>query len=89
MFSGVRGRQIAGRFIPVRTAPFSYNTTAAKDDWKKLGRHDGAVAAAAPAQARNPHRMGSLPARRHCQLEQSEGDFRRFASAIHQVACDV
>ena len=23
----------------------------------------------------------------HCQLEQSEGDFRRFASAIHQVAC--
>jgi hypothetical protein len=23
------------------------------------------------------------------QLEQSEGDFRRFASAIHQVACDV
>ena len=25
----------------------------------------------------------------HCQLEQSEGDFRRFASAIHQVACDV
>ena len=27
--------------------------------------------------------------RGHCQLEQSEGDFRRFASAIHQVACDV
>jgi hypothetical protein len=27
--------------------------------------------------------------RRHCELEQSEGDFRRFASAIHQVACDV
>jgi Ser/Thr protein kinase RdoA (MazF antagonist) len=25
----------------------------------------------------------------HCQLEQSEGDFRRFASAIYQVACDV
>ena len=25
----------------------------------------------------------------HCQLEQSEGDFRRFASAIHQVACDI
>ena len=26
---------------------------------------------------------------RHCQLQQSEGDFRRFASAIHQVACDL
>ena len=23
------------------------------------------------------------------KLEQSEGDFRRFASTIHQVACDV
>ena len=31
---------------------------------------------------------GGYPGR-HCQLEQSEGDFRRFASAIHQVACDV
>ncbi len=36
MFSGIRGRQIAGRFIPVRTAPFSFNTIAAKNDWKKL-----------------------------------------------------
>ena len=25
----------------------------------------------------------------HCQLEQSKGDFRRFASVIHQVACDL
>ena len=30
-----------------------------------------------------------LLSKRHCQLEQSEGDFRRFASASHQVACDV
>ena len=30
-----------------------------------------------------------VPSWWHCQLEQSEGDFRRFASAIHQVACDV
>ncbi len=32
---------------------------------------------------------GAAPLAGHCQLEQSEGDFRRFASAIHQVACDV
>ena len=25
----------------------------------------------------------------NCQLEQSEGDFRRFSSAMHQVACDL
>lgn len=36
LFSGVRGRQIAGRFIPVTTGPFSYHTVAAKNDWKKL-----------------------------------------------------
>ena len=35
----------------------------------------------------NLHLDDRLP--RNCQLEQSEGDFRRFASAIHQVACDV
>jgi transposase len=37
-------------------------------------------------------RLGAAYAQRmswHCQLEQSDGDFRRFASAIHQVACDV
>jgi len=34
-------------------------------------------------------RRDAKAAKRHCQLEQSEGDFRRFASAIHQVACDV
>ena len=33
--------------------------------------------------------IGGWFPQRHCQLEQSEGDFRRFASAIHQVACDV
>ena len=26
---------------------------------------------------------------RHCQLEQFEGDFRPFACAIDQVACDI
>ena len=41
------------------------------------------------AAARRPPGAGRQVAKRHCQLEQSEGDFRRFASAIHQVACDV
>ena len=39
----------------------------------------GPAATAVPAE----HAVG------HCQLEQSEGDFRRFASVIHQVACDL
>src|SRR6185295_19643057 len=32
---------------------------------------------------------GGADWRWHCQLEQSEGDFRWFTSAIHQVACHV
>jgi len=49
-----------------------------------------ARASGAPYRWANPSRLvdGELD-ERHCQLEQSEGDFRRFASAIHQVACDV
>ena len=39
--------------------------------------------------ATNPVPHGPAARRGHCQLEQSEGDFRRFASAIHQIACDV
>jgi hypothetical protein len=37
----------------------------------------------------DPQGRGEALTGGHCQLEQSEGDFRRFASAIHQVACDV
>jgi hypothetical protein len=36
MFSGVRGRQIAGRFIAVNTGPFTHRTAEAKRDWAKL-----------------------------------------------------
>ena len=49
---------------------------------------------AAPFESRSPIRRftshkGQRHLSGHCQLEQSEGDFRRFTSAIHQVACDV
>lgn len=36
LFSGVRGRQILGRFVPIRTGPFAYRTEADKQDWIKL-----------------------------------------------------
>ncbi|WP_433664731.1 ATP-binding protein [Nocardia sp. CA-128927] len=36
LFTGVRGRQIAGRFIPVSTEPFAHHTAEAKRDWIKL-----------------------------------------------------
>jgi transposase len=54
---------------------------------RRIAKAAGDIQTAVTASATtltNVHGLGG-----HCQLEQSEGDFRRFASAIHQVACDV
>ncbi len=36
MFAGMRGRQIAARFISLRTSAFAYATAAQRTDWAKL-----------------------------------------------------
>ena len=36
MFAGMRGRQIAGRFISLRTSAFGHATAAQRGDWAKL-----------------------------------------------------
>jgi hypothetical protein len=36
LFSGVRGRQILGRFIPVKTGPFTHRSDEDQRDWAKL-----------------------------------------------------
>ncbi|MFH8692596.1 TniB family NTP-binding protein [Streptomyces anulatus] len=36
LFAGTRGRQIAGRFVVISAAPFSYATTADKETWRGL-----------------------------------------------------
>lgn len=36
LFSGVRGRQILGRFLPIETGPFGYRTDRDKQDWVSL-----------------------------------------------------
>ncbi|MGW7095484.1 TniB family NTP-binding protein [Streptomyces sp. NPDC054874] len=36
LFAGTRGRQIAGRFVVIPAAPFSYATTGDKDAWRGL-----------------------------------------------------
>lgn len=54
MFSGVRGRQILGRFVPVKTGPFGYRTDRDKQDWTKL------VAAMEQTLRLHQHKPGSL-----------------------------
>jgi hypothetical protein len=36
LFSGTRGRQLAGRFITVHTGPFEHTTTAHRQDWQRV-----------------------------------------------------
>lgn len=36
LFDGVRGRQLAGRFVTILTKPFAYSTAAERDRWAQL-----------------------------------------------------
>ncbi len=36
MFTGVRGRQLAGRFVPILTKPFAYSTIEDRNRWRQL-----------------------------------------------------
>ncbi|GAB2752401.1 ATP-binding protein [Kitasatospora kifunensis] len=54
MFSGMRGRQIAGRFVTLTTSAFSHVTAAQKDDWAKL------VATMEQSLRLHRHRSGTL-----------------------------
>jgi hypothetical protein len=36
LFNDVRGRQLAGRFVPIHTQPFGYSTTDDRDRWAQL-----------------------------------------------------
>lgn len=36
LFNDVRGRQLAGRFVPMHTQPFGYATTADREQWTRL-----------------------------------------------------
>jgi len=54
LFSGVRGRQILGRFVPGTTGPFGYRTDRDKQDWIKL------VAAMEQTLHLHQHKPGTL-----------------------------
>jgi hypothetical protein len=54
LFSGVRGRQILARFVPVKTGPFAHRTDQDKQDWIKL------VATMEQTLRLHQHKPGSL-----------------------------
>jgi len=36
LFNGIRGRQLAGRFVPIHTRPYPYATTGDRTQWRDL-----------------------------------------------------
>ncbi len=36
LFTGIRGRQLAGRFVPIHTRPYPYASTADRNQWRDL-----------------------------------------------------
>ncbi|MEO3779374.1 hypothetical protein ABGB16_21530 [Micromonospora sp. B11E3] len=54
LFSGVRGRQIAGRFASIATMPFAYGTRPQREQWAAL------VGTLEHALRLHQHRTGSL-----------------------------
>ncbi|WP_018909295.1 ATP-binding protein [Salinispora arenicola] len=83
MFSGVRGRQIAGRFIPVNASPFTHRTTQDKQDWAKL------VAAMEHALRLHRHQPGSLVEQAGYLHDRTGGMIGSLDQLIHEAANDA
>lgn len=83
MFSGVRGRQIAGRFISVNASPFTHRTTQDKQDWDKL------VAAMEHALRLHRHQPGSLVEQAGYLHDRTGGMIGSLDQLIHEAANDA
>ncbi|MEV0898292.1 TniB family NTP-binding protein [Actinoplanes sp. NPDC049802] len=83
LFDGVRGRQIAGRFIPVNTGPFTHRTIEAKRDWAKL------VAAMEHALRLHRHQPGTLIELAPYLHDRTGGMIGSLDQLIHEAANDA
>jgi hypothetical protein len=83
MFSGVRGRQIAGRFIPINTGPFTHRTAEAKRDWAKL------VATMEQGLRLHRHQPGTLLALAPYLHARTGGMIGSLDQLIHEAANDA
>jgi Bacterial TniB protein len=83
MFDGVRGRQIAGRFIPVTTGAFTHRTAEAKRDWAKL------VATMEQALRLHRHTPGTLIELAPYLHARTGGMIGSLDQLIHEAANDA
>ena len=83
MFAGVRGRQVAGRFIAVSTGPFTHRTVEAQRDWAKL------VATMEQALRLHRHAPGTLITLAPYLHARTGGMIGSLDQLIHEAANDA
>jgi hypothetical protein len=80
MFTGTRGRQIAGRFITLKTSAFGYATDAEKNDWRML------VATLEAALRLHRHKPGTLVNDAAYLHQRTGGMIGSLDQLIHEAA---
>ncbi|MQS10995.1 AAA family ATPase [Streptomyces kaniharaensis] len=83
LFSGLRGRQIAGRFLTIHTSAFGDNGAEERSDWKKI------IATMEQALRLHRHAPGSLVRLAPYLQERSAGSIGALDQLIHQAANDA
>jgi hypothetical protein len=82
MFSGMRGRQIAGRFISVRTSAFGHATAAQRSDWAKL------IATMEQTLRLHHHKPGTLIEMAPYLHQRTGGMIGSLDQLVHEAAND-
>ena len=80
MFAGMRGRQIAGRFISLATSAFGYATEAEKQDWANL------VAPIEASLRLHRHKPGTLLHQAAYLHQRTGGMIGSLDQLIHEAA---
>jgi hypothetical protein len=83
MFAGMRGRQIAGRFISVRTTAFGHATAEQRTDWAKL------VATMEQSLRLHSHKPGTLIDLAAYLHQRTGGMIGSLDQLIHEAAGDA
>jgi hypothetical protein len=83
LFAGMRGRQIAGRFITLTTSAFGYATEAEKQDWASL------VAPIEASLRLHHHKPGTLLRQAAYLHERTSGMIGSLDQLIHDAANDA
>jgi hypothetical protein len=83
MFGGMRGRQIAGRFISLTTSAFGYATDAQKQDWANL------VAPIEASLRLHRHKPGTLLRQAAYLHQRTGGMIGSLDQLIHEAANDA